>query len=159
MNYNRRKMRSYKPKRKAGRSTIAILLSLVLILSFSGITALAADIPEAAADQVSEEKPDVSSEASDQGELSDEDISYEDPAEQTGSNEETVPSEQGPEEASEEGSDEEEAETPSDTSPAQEGTEGEAAETPSENSPEQEGTEGEDAEQQPSDEYIDPFAP
>ena len=72
-------MRSYKPKRKAGRSTIAILLSLVLILSCSGITTFAAEVPEAAADQVSEEKPDASSNASDQRELSDEDEAFDRP--------------------------------------------------------------------------------
>ena len=174
-------MRSYQPKSKKSRRAVAILLSLVLILSCSGITALAAEVPEAAADRVSEEKPDASSNASDQGELSDEDVSYEDPADEAGSNEEKVPSEQSPEEAAgeglnkgeadetpswnspeQEGSNGKEAATPSENSPEQDGTDGETTETasditPEQTSPEQERTEGQDPEQQASDEYSDEY--
>ena len=64
----------------------------------------------------------MSPEAPDQGQLSDEDTPYEDPAEQTGSNEEIVPSEQDPEEAAEEGSNEETDETLPENTPEQEGS-------------------------------------
>ena len=150
-------MKRYQLKRKTGRRAIAVLLSLVLILSCSGITAFAADIPETAAEVVGEEKPDVSSEAPDQGELSDEDMPADEPADETVQNEEEVTSEHGTEEAAGEELNDEEAGTPSENTPAQEGSEGEAAETASETSPEQEGTVGEAAEQQPSDEYSDEY--
>ena len=91
---------------------MAILLSLVLILCSSGVTALAAEIPETTADFVGEEEQDALNEVSDEGTLIDADMPPEGAEEQTlRNNEEIVSSEQDVEEAATEDLTEEEVGT------------------------------------------------
>ncbi len=60
-------MRRYQLNREMAGRTMAVLLSLVLILSSSGITASAAEIPETSADFVGEEEQDASNEVLGEG--------------------------------------------------------------------------------------------